>query len=272
MTLTPDQWHQAYGIPAGLDPAESEALYRLFREIRSGHHELLREYQDLIYEEIPVSIEEFVYGPDYLNLAGIVYPSIFELLKLCDDPRVRQVDISAGKGSGKSFLVSCAMARMAYLLLCLRNPQRFYALAPGSLIAVVNVSVSELQARHVVFREFRTRVLSSPWFRDKLEDAPGVSAAAFAKGICALSGSSSWTGFLGYNVIFGAMDEVSYMEDAGRKDAAEELTNMLKGSMETRFPMDYKLIRISSPKSVTDHLYKSILEIKAEGEALELGS
>lgn len=266
MILTPEQWHEAYGSPAGLDLQQSEALYQLCCEIRAGHHDLLAEYQDLIYDEIPVSIEEFVYGRGYLDLGGVIYPGIFELLRLCDDPRVRQIDISAGKGSGKSFLVSCAMARMVYLLLCLKNPQWFYALAPGSLIAVVNVSVSELQARHVIFREFLTRVLRSPWFKGKFEDEPGVSAARFLKGVCALSGSSSWTGFLGYNVIFGAMDEVSYMEDAGRKDAAEELTQMLKGSMETRFPVDYKLIRISSPKSVTDHLYRSVMEVKAEGE------
>jgi hypothetical protein len=270
--LSWEEWHRAYGIEAGVSEEESGALYALFRSVRSGAYELLAEYQDVIYEEVPVSIEEFVYGKEYLNLDGVIYPAIFQLLRLCDDPSVREMDVSAGKGGGKSFLVSCAMARMVYMLLCLKNPQQFYMLAPGSLIAVVNVSVSESQARNVVFREFKNRIMGTRWFADMLQEPPGMSMARFKKGVCAMSGSSSWTGMLGYNVIFGAMDEVSYMEDAAGKDAAEELTRMLKGSMETRFPGDYKLMRISSPKSVTDHLYRSVLEIRNTGSEIALGA
>jgi hypothetical protein len=154
--------------------------------------------------------------------------------------------------------------------MCLKRPDLFYMLGPGSQIAAVNLSVAKEQAKDVVFGEFMGRISHSPWFSGKYEEQ--VGRCIFPKNIHAISGGSSAISFYGYHTIFGAIDEVSFLLDREGKSLAEDLTEALLKSLMTRFPHSYKLFEISTLRSDDDFLYTNIERVKTNGTRLALRS
>lgn len=246
-----------------LPPADRDALFKVLFDAQMGDPSALEAVYSLVYDEIPVDMEEFVLGRRYLGLKGLINKEKLDILINFDKPYVRKAWIAAGSGGGKSFMVSCAMARQVYNLVCLKRPDLFYMLGPGSRIAIINLSVSKEQARDVIFSEFTARVSVSPWFAGKYE--AWTAKAQFPKRIYAMSGGSTATSYYGYHTIFGSLDEASFLVDRSDRSVAEELAEALLKSLNTRFPRAFKLFIISTLRSTDDFLYTQIQKIKEEG-------
>lgn len=245
-----------------LPPEDRDALFNILWEAQAGNPTTLRAIHEIVYEEVPVPMDEFIFARRYLGLKGLINPEKVDLLMEFDKPHVRKMWAACGSGAGKSFMVSIAKAREIYKLLCLRRPDLFYMLGPGSKIACINLSVSKEQARDVIFAEFVGRIRNSPWFAGKYEAQ--VSRALFPKGIAAISGGTSATSYYGYHTFMGSLDEASFMLD-GSRSIAEELIEALLKSLNTRFPRAYKLMVISTLRSADDFLHLQIERLREEG-------
>ncbi len=249
-----------------LTSSDKDALFQILWDAQRGDTAALHAIYDIVYEEIPVPMDEFILGAKYLDLKGLINQEKVDVLMAFDRPEVRSVKLAIGSGGGKSFSVSIAKARVIYKLLCLRKPDLFYMLGPGSAIATINLSISKEQARDVIFAEFKARLARSPWFNQN--GVPRYMATArsaqFDKNIAAFSGGSNAVSVYGYNTIMGSLDEVSWMLD-GNRSIAEDLTEAVTKSMETRFPNAYKLFAISTLRSTDDWLAQNLQRLREEG-------
>lgn len=245
-----------------LSAADRDALLNLLIDAQNGDPSALQALNTFIYEETPVDMEEFLLGRKYLGLQGRINPEKVEILVAFDQPHVRTGWFAVGSGGGKGFSVSCVMARQVYKLLCLRRPDLFYLLGPGSHISIINLSVGKEQAKSVVFNEFMARVRGGSWFAGKYRESS--RQCFFSKGVGVISGGSSPTSYYGYNTIMGTIDEAAFMLE-GDRDVAEDLIEALRKSMHTRFPGAYKLMIISTLRAASDFVNVNIERIKAEG-------
>ncbi len=245
-----------------LPQAEQDALFKLLYDAQMGDPSALEDIYSLVYDEVPVGMEEFILSRRFLNLKGYINQEKIDILSQFAQPHVRKAYMAVGSGGGKSFCVSIAMAWMIYVVACLKRPDLFYLLGPGSKIAVINLSVSKEQARDVIFSEFLARIGISPWFAGKYR--AWTAKARFPKRVYALSGGSTATSYYGYHTIFGSLDEASFLMD-GTRSVAEELVEALQKSLSTRFPRAYKLMVISTLRSPDDYLYNQIERIRDEG-------
>lgn len=253
----------AYEEVKALPTADRELLFELLLEAQAGSPEILRALHAQVYDELPVDMEEFVLGRRFLNLRGEINTEKMDLLVEFDKPYVRKAYCAVGSGGGKSFMVSVVQARQVYKLLCLRRPDLFYMLGPGSHIACINLSTSKEQARDVVFAEFLARIERSPWFKGRY--LAQRTRARFQKGVVAFSGGTTATSYYGYHPIMGTLDEASYMFDSSTRSIAEDLTEALLKSLNTRFPRAFKLMVISTLRDTSDYLYTKIEDIKEKG-------
>lgn len=245
-----------------LPASDQDALFQLLLDAQAGDQSALEDLYAVAYDEIPVGMEEFILGKPYLNLKGLINKEKLDLLVQFAQPHVRKAWMAVGSGGGKSFCVSVAMAWQIYTVCCLKRPDLFYLLGPGSRIAIINLSVSKEQAREVIFSEFIARISISPWFTGKYK--AWTAKARFPKRVYALSGGSTATSYYGYHTIFGSLDEASFLMD-GTRSVAEELIEALQKSLSTRFPRAYKLFVISTLRSPDDFLFGQIERIKEEG-------
>lgn len=246
-----------------LPPTDRDSLFKMLWEAQTGDSSALEAIYSLVYDEVPVDMEEFVLGRRYLGLKGLINKEKLDILINFDKPYVRKAWIAAGSGGGKSFMVSCAMSRQVYNLMCLKRPDLFYMLGPGSRIAIINLSVSKEQARDVIFSEFLARLQAAPWFQGRYQ--AWTAKAKFPKRVYAFSGGSTATSYYGYHTIFGSLDEASFLVDRSDRSVAEELTEALLKSLNTRFPRAFKLFIISTLRSTQDFLYANIERVKEEG-------
>jgi hypothetical protein len=111
---------------------------------------------DSPFEEIPVDIDEFIRGEAYLNrpeftLSPIQREAVLnstqiytkETLELYLTPEEaqrrwrqtnREVILMLGKGSGKDFMSGISCCYIIYLLLCLKDPAKYYGKPSGDSI------------------------------------------------------------------------------------------------------------------------------------------
>lgn len=190
---------------------------------------------------------------------------------------VNELTAEWGKGGGKDHVCQIGFGRVANILLCLKDPQAYYAKPPQMIIHMLNVAVSSQQAHGVFFKPLRSLIVESPFFKDKFEgDEPGPVATEirFKKRIELISGHSSAEGLEGKNLIAAAADELgafptvseSRTNRSGRTPAktAEGIIEMLQSSATTRFPFHYKLAKISYPRFKGDAIQKALAEAQED--------
>lgn len=205
-------------LPPQLLPEEAEMLSRLTPEEREvlqaillGNEELLTAIYDQEYEESPVDAKTFFTDPYYLGATGgDLYPQVLEDLCEIFNPERNYLEVILGGsiGWGKSTEVEFGLLRCLYEIACLRNPQRSFGLMEGSSIVIINLSVTEQQARKAIFSGVLAKVRQSPFFRNNFAyDPTVVSELRFPKGITVFPGASTDNSILGLNVVAGAVDE-----------------------------------------------------------------
>jgi len=223
----------------------------------------------------PVSAERFVIEKEFLNTPE-AWPEIRAIITRLfagaeDGKRFSNFSefvFDGGIGSGKSFIVSIIFCYVVYWLQCLESPQKFFGLAPGSTICLINTSTTASQAKRVVFGKISARISSSPWFQKYALPDPHIkSELKFPKDIVIFPGSSSETAPIGYDVLVANVDEASFFDETDAKSAAAEVFDALQRRIESRFGDEHRpeanrgLIAVtSSPRYVDDFTEKKFEE------------
>lgn len=244
-----------------------------------------------VFDEKPVTIEEFVVSDEYLALPPLSeyqYTMIRAMTQIYKKETLQQlwgdeeadkrwkqtcneVILQLGKGSGKDYTSTIASAYIVYLLLCLKDPAKYYGKPPGDAIDILNIAINAEQAKRVFFKGLTTRVEKSPWFKGKY--FPKASSIEFDKGITVHSGHSQRESWEGYNVLVVILDEISGFEldsTSGHENAktASAIYKMYRASVASRFPDFGKLILLSFPRFKNDFIQQRYDEVVANKETI----
>lgn len=199
------------------------------------------------FEQKPASIMEFL-GPGYLNIYDMVRPGLRESLRQIFGVKVGNERVSrferalmtGGIGIGKTTFASIVLPYLAHWVLCLKDPQKYFGLLPGSRIAFMMMSTSEQQAREVVFGDVFARIDHSKWFKENYpRDSKMTRQIRFNKDIWIIPGDSSETSFEGYNILGGILDEMDSHKITKDKDYADVGYDAINSRIASRF-MDPK--------------------------------
>lgn len=195
------------------------------------------------FAEKPASIIEFL-GPDHLNVEKSIRPGVrAELIKIfgaeVNPTRIAKVRwgmFTGAIGIGKTTMASIVLPYMCHWVLCLKDPQDYFDLMPGSRIAFMMMSTSEDQAKETVFGDVKARIQHSDWFVNNYPfDSAFTNQIRFEKDIWILPGSSKETSFEGYNILGGILDEADSHQVTVNKNYAEDGWNTINGRIDSRF-------------------------------------
>ena len=165
-----------------------------------------------------------------------------------------------------------ACAYIVYLLLCLKDPQKYYGKVAGDNIDIVNIAVNAAQANRVFFANFKKRIENSPWFEGKY-NAGRAGEIHFIKSVSAYSGHSEREAFEGLNVLFVVLDEISAFamnNTSGNESAktAQGTYDMWRASVTSRFPQEGKVVLLSFPRHANDFIMTRYNEVVKDKEVV----
>jgi hypothetical protein len=209
------------------------------------------------FEERPATIAEFL-GPKYLNIDSGIRPGLRKVLvDIFGDkppsyrlsPTYAEAMMTGAIGIGKTTFASIVLPYMCHWVLCMKNPQAFFTLLPGSRIAFMMMSTSESQAREVIFADVFARIDHSVWFKKYPYDPSYKNQIRFTqKDIWIIPGDSAETTFEGYNILGGILDEMDSHRITPKKDYALEGYNTISNRITSRFQDRGLLILIGQMK------------------------
>lgn len=225
------------------------------------------------FTERPASISEFL-GPDYLNVDDTVRPGLRQVLVDIfgeeSNPHslaaFQEAMMTGAIGIGKTTFGSIVLPYMVHWVLCLKNPQKYFSLMPGTRIAFMMMSTSEDQAREVIFGDVFARIDHSPWFKAHPYDKSFKNQIRFPeKDIWIIPGDSAETTFEGYNILGGILDEMDSHRVTLKKDYALEGYNTISNRITSRFQDRGLLILIGQMKKSVGfaaNMYRKLLDDK----------
>lgn len=227
------------------------------------------------FDERPATLAEFL-GPDYLNIEKGVRKAVRAALVdiMGDEVTSERITkyplamITGGIGIGKTTIASIVLPYLCHYVLCLRDPQDFYDLLPGSRIAFMQMSTTEDQAVEVVFGDIKARITHSPWFSEKYPYDPTFKKQIrFEKDIWILPGDSMDTTFEGYNILGGILDEADSHKVTERKDYAQDGYNTIHARISSRFQERGFLLVIGQMKKQSGFAARTYAAMKADPNA-----
>lgn len=173
-----------------------------------------------------------------------------------------------GKGSGKDFIATIICAYVVYLLLCLKNPQKYYGKPADNAIDILNVATNSDQAKNVFFKNLKTIIKNCEWFDGKY-DPPTQNSISFDKSINLYSGHSEREAFEGLNLFLAVLDEISAFAHT-ENESPEATYNTYRDSVDSRFPNGFgKVLLLSFPRKKTgDFILDKYNEVVAEKEVI----
>lgn len=258
----------------------------------SSFDDFISVVEDDEFEEEPVPLDVFLYSDSYLGLPEVSdyqfkliesltqiykYETLMSLWGEEEADRLwksthKEVIFQLGKGSGKDYTTGIAFARIIYLLLCLKDPAKYYGKPSGDAIALLNVAVNAKQAKEVFFNNnLKKRITGCPWFNGRY-DKPKVDEIHFDKSISAYSGHSEREAWEGYNLIIAVLDEIAAFESeaeilgsgSNRSKTADAIYKMYKASVRSRFPKFGKLALLSFPRYKGDFIQQRYEKVIAD--------
>ena len=152
-------------------PMEQKQLLKILQELSDkGYSETLDTIYLVDFKEVPVSIDRFLTDPEYLgssnDCGNQIYPGWWDVYhSVFDDSRdIYEVVLSGATRIGKSSTAVSCMCYMTYLLMCYRNPQKYFGLKEVSRATIAFANLTKELALSVAFREYNDTLLASPWF------------------------------------------------------------------------------------------------------------
>ena len=268
-------------------PAERQRRAKLIAaRLRQERIKQLQAEEDTgLWREEPVDFDTFVQSKQHLGL-----PPLYDRQRqfvaevLGDDPRVvfrdpydggevrraYQLGVALwGKGSGKDYICSIIVCYCVHVLLCLRDPQAYFEMAPDEPIDLVNVAYNADQAKNVFFAKMRSRIERWPWLDDRFniviagrrqngfraecgEVQVNDNHVIFPRKIRAWSKHAQNESYEGMNVLVWLMDEASAFLSKLKRENATAIYQTLKTSASSRFGRRWLGLVISFPRHADD--------------------
>jgi hypothetical protein len=256
-------------------------------------NEFLEVLKDNPFEETPVDAKTFVESPQYLGqppLSSIQYDIVEAMSQIYKQNEVEdvmgavdgaryykkftknEIILQLGKGSGKDFTSTVAVAYIVYKLLCLKDPATYYGKPPGDAIDIINVAINAQQAKNVFFKGFKTKIEKSPWFAGKYNAK--MDSIEFDKSITVYSGHSERESHEGLNLLVAVLDEISgFASEVGTGNeqgkTADNIYKAFRGTVDSRFPDLGKVVLLSFPRYQGDFISKKYDDVILEKETIQ---
>lgn len=227
------------------------------------------------FREKPATLLEFL-GPDYLNIEAGVRDAIKEILSDIIGHEVTgkrltafsKALITGGIGIGKTTIASIVLPYLCHWVLCLKDPQDYLGLLPGSRIAFMQMSTSEDQAKEVLFGDIKARIKHSPWFRDNAQIDPAYkNQIRFEGDIWILPGDSAETTFEGYNILGGIVDEMDSHKVTPNRDYAQAGYETIHARITSRFQERGFVLLIGQMKKADGFAARMLEEYEREADS-----
>ncbi|AWN03951.1 terminase large subunit [Rhodococcus phage Peregrin] len=230
---------------------------------------LLEDFNEDVFEETPVSLDEFAHSKQYMGqprLSDVQYDIIErgsqiykekELIQLFGESQgkriwketCKDIHLVLGKGSGKDHMSQIICAYIVYKLLCLKDPQEYFGKPPGDAIDIVNMALNAKQAKRVFFDGLVNKIKRTPWFQGKY--TARMDDIAFDKNITVYSLHSSFEAAEGLNILVVVLDEL----DGFPIEEAAAIYKALSGTVSSRFSDVGKILVLSFPRSKNGYVF-----------------
>ena len=254
-----------------LQQAEKESLFSAdeAQVVRAALEELslddlVQEYLPKWYGELwrwkPVGMEEWLYGAEYMNLRGEIYPRLAEDLIELFEGNYREAVIEGSIGWGKSFFSGLAITRMLYEISCYQNPQMAFGLASNSQIVLANIATKEKVAKEVVFEYVAGFVRRSKYFQKHFPPEKHLEREiVFPHRVRVMPAASTQGSVIGQNLYGAVLDEANFLfkgqsERAGSVnedfDLAKVLWNAIIRRIKSRFGTQHPGIMLNVSSSM----------------------
>lgn len=270
----------------GLSEKEKELALKILEEYsNNGSSAQLNKllYED--YEEIPVTIKEFLHIPQYLG-KGLtdeegrftIFPYWERLLEeIYPDPlqpaKYNTLALTGAIGLGKSTIAVIIGCYELYRMMCLKNPYTHYGLMPTDMITFAVLNITMDAAKGVAWSKLQSLIQSSKWFMDRgtisKSDVPEWKPP---KGLELIYGSQS-RHIIGRAVYWAFADEVSFQPNQDvekQKEKAQNLINTASARMQSRFMKGDKnptILCLASSKRTEQSFMETFIEGKKKNES-----
>lgn len=125
-------------------------------------------FSDEHYNEIPVSIEEFIISEEYLGRSTSngrsIYPYWHSLLNNFFNENKHELLLTGALGTGKTKITAICACYALYKLMCLKNPCEEFRFVEDSDISLFFLNTSSTNANVGLFTTVHSMLLTSPWF------------------------------------------------------------------------------------------------------------
>lgn len=178
--VTPQELNKIYdddllgrinGIFDSCSPMEQKQLLKIIEELSiHGESETLETIYLADFKEVPVTIDRFLCDPEYLgetnDCGNQIYPGWWDAYNTVFDSQrdIYEVILSGATRIGKTSTAVSMMCYMTYLLMCYRNPQKYFGLKEVSRATIAFANLTKELALSVAFREYNDTLLRSNWF------------------------------------------------------------------------------------------------------------
>lgn len=274
MSLVTDQ------VMSKLSPEEQAAVKKILAEYSAkGKSETLKTLYEHDFNEIPVSIDEFIESDQYAGWFTENGKKIFpywrqKLREIFDeDNNFSEIVLGGSIGCGKSTIAVIGLAYSLYWLMCLKDPNPYFGLGRGDTIYIVFFNATLQLSRGVAYSKFQDLLQHSPWFMARgtisgtkyLEYTPNKTENAHI----AFTVGSQPEHSLGKAIYAGILDEVNFVKgsniDIEKSKIMDTYTSVL-ARIKSRFivggKVRGKLFLVSSKKSEYDFIEAYIRKVK----------
>ena len=222
------------GIFYQCNQLEQKQLLKILEEFSDkGYSETLDTIYLVDFKEVPVSIDRFLTDPEYLgesnDCGNQIYPGWWDAYHAVFDAQsdVYEVVLSGATRIGKTSTAVSMMCYMTYLLMCYRNPQRYFGLKEVSRATIAFANLTKDLAQGVAFREYNDTLKKSPWFNEHGRFTNSATRPIYIPegNQIELVAASDAAHVLGMQLFACCLDEVNFAR-AGVKDLTISKTHM----------------------------------------------
>lgn len=257
-------------------PLEQKQFITILEELSDkGYSETLETIYLVDFKEVPVSIDRFLCDPEYLGESNDhgnqIYPGWWEVYdSVFDNSRdIYEVVLSGATRIGKSSTAVSCMCYMTYLLMCYRNPQKYFGLKEVSRATIAFANLTKDLAQGVAFREYNDTLKRSPWFNRHGSFTNSATRPIYIPegNQIELVAASDSAHVLGMQLWACCLDEVNFAR-AGVKDLTISKTHMkhlydtanarITGTFKLNGRIYGKMFTCSSKNSDNDYLSEHI--------------
>lgn len=166
-----DAYNRIRDIYNGCSSIEQQMFLKILEELSVyGASETLDKIYLADFKEVPVSIDRFLTDPEYLGSSNDcgkqIYPGWWDAYHAVFDTQkdVYEVILSGATRIGKTSTAVSMVAYMTYLIMCYRNPQRYFGHKDTMIPVIAFANLTKDLAKGVAYQEFCNTINLSPWF------------------------------------------------------------------------------------------------------------